>query len=215
MLNEVGSAADHEARNECLIEIDEAWENCRDTVDLARITLEETLEASRAVFEEQRRHLSERHRADLEEAWTGYKQISAESPLPNRKERVANASATYKQAADKIHEDFHQSMAAAQAQYAGARNAAIASYESDVEGAYSLHHDALQNMSNYFEAGAAAAAAAASGEAGVGNGLTENGATTADRTVGAAADEPGDLAESGTGTAPADYGDLYVRELQS
>ncbi|MGH9295872.1 MAG: hypothetical protein ACRD0B_11115, partial [Acidimicrobiales bacterium] len=51
-------AADREARNEYLIEIDEAWELCRDAVEGARTNYETELDSSRGVFEWERAQAS-------------------------------------------------------------------------------------------------------------------------------------------------------------
>ncbi len=153
MLNDsVSSAADHEARNECLIEIDEAWELCRDHIDLARIALGEALESSRATFEDRQRQAADGHQESLTEAWNAYKGAISGTPSANRRELIAEARDSYKKAAATVRGTFDREMGAASDEYAKARREARAAYDLAVEEAFELHRDAVQDVRGYFEA---------------------------------------------------------------
>ncbi|MHB8244058.1 MAG: hypothetical protein ACYDGN_01715 [Acidimicrobiales bacterium] len=146
MLNDPGSsAADHEARNECLIDIDESWELCRDTVDVARISLEEALESSRTSFEAQQQSVAEAHREALEGAWSAYKRAVTETPATRRRELITEARNGYNLVAKKVRRTYDTDMATATEEHAKARRAAWAAYEVAVDEAFSLHRAALQD----------------------------------------------------------------------
>ena len=66
MPTDVGShATDREARNNYLIDIDDAWENSREALDQARNACEDALEAGRAAYETQQESASTTHRQEL------------------------------------------------------------------------------------------------------------------------------------------------------
>ncbi|HLI45302.1 MAG TPA: hypothetical protein VKU92_12650 [Acidimicrobiales bacterium] len=151
MLNDLVSVvADHEARNECLIEIDETWELCRDSIDAARVALEESLEAARAAYEQEQRRIADSHEGALAEAWGAYKGVINGPPAPNRRELISEAREAYKRAAEEIRAAYSKEMSEAGATYASARTSARAAYNTAVEEAFTLHREAVRDVRGFF-----------------------------------------------------------------
>ncbi|MGH9304269.1 MAG: hypothetical protein ACRDZ5_07650, partial [Acidimicrobiales bacterium] len=90
MLTDPGAlAADREARNEYLIEIDVAWELCRDAVEGARSNYETVLDTSRSAFEAERASASAVHGEGLDAAWAAYKTEVGQAGSRSRVEVMA------------------------------------------------------------------------------------------------------------------------------
>jgi hypothetical protein len=175
MLNDLVSVvADHEARNECLIEIDETWELCRDSIDAARVALEESLESARAAYEQEQRQIADSHEGALAEAWAAYKAVINGPPAPNRRELISEARETYKRAAEEIRAAYSKEMSAAGAAYASARTSARAAYDTAAEEAFTLHREAVRDVRGFF-AGEGTAGGAGSAASSAGNGTHEAG----------------------------------------
>lgn len=178
MLTDPGSSiADHEARNEHLIDIDTAWELCRDEIDLARIAYEEALEASRSTYETKQATVAAAHHQALDGAWATYKQQVTDSPAVGRREAIVQARAKYNQAAATVRQTFDADMASAAEDYEHSLHEARSAYDSFVVQAIEAHREAMQGVQRFHETSsddaddavdhlAAAGAAAARGTAG-------------------------------------------------
>lgn len=145
------SAADHEARNESLIDIDEAWELCRDTIDVARISLEEALEHASSSFEARQGEAADRHREALEGSWTAYKQAITDAPSSHRRELITEARERYNSSARDIRSAFDAAMAAARDEYLSTRREAREAYDATVADAFAAHHEMVQDLGGYFD----------------------------------------------------------------
>lgn len=151
VMTDAGSAADLEARNEYLIDIDEAWEACRDAVEWARSSYEEALESGRAIYEDQREQAGADHRQALDDAWAAYKQEVTGTTTINRRQVIADARAKYNASAGEIRQAYEQNLKAAHDDYARGLDDARIAYEAAVDSALTAHREAIQNVHRFLD----------------------------------------------------------------
>ncbi|MGD0082929.1 MAG: hypothetical protein ABSD78_06995 [Acidimicrobiales bacterium] len=145
------NAADRAARNEYLIDIDEAWEACREAVEGARNSYEEALESGRVVFEEQQGAAATEHSAELDLAWASYKHKVGNTPSENRRKVISEARTTYNEAAAALRHTYDEAMSAARGAYAEATENVRLSYEATVDAALGAHREAIQSVRKFME----------------------------------------------------------------
>ncbi|HXY42826.1 MAG TPA: hypothetical protein VEH29_01445 [Acidimicrobiales bacterium] len=144
-------ATDRAARNEYLIDIDEAWEACREAVEGARSSYEEELDLGRVLFEEQQATAANEHSSELDKAWESYKQAVSNTPSENRRQVISEARATYNETAAALRQAFDEAMSAAHAAYAEATETVRLSYEATVDAALAAHREAIQSVRKFME----------------------------------------------------------------
>jgi len=145
------SAADREARNEYLIDIDEAWEACRDAVEGARKSYEEELDLGRLEFEERQGAAAAEHTTELDKAWDHYKQTVSNTPSENRRKVISEARVTYNEAAAGLRHNYAEAIDAARGAYAEATENVRLSYEATVDAALAAHREAVQSVRKFME----------------------------------------------------------------
>ncbi|MGO9197215.1 MAG: hypothetical protein ACLQK4_08815 [Acidimicrobiales bacterium] len=147
MLTEAANnALGREARNEHLIDIDIAWDSCRDDVEQARADYEEALETSHETHEELRAKASTAHHDALDEAWAAYKQEVSDRTTASRREALAAARGTYNEKASKIRESYNESVSGARDAYVRALLDACSTYELAVADAFAMHREAIESV---------------------------------------------------------------------
>lgn len=149
VLTDPGSgAADREARNEYLIDIDEAWELFRDAVERARSSYDEALEACGEAHVNQQAEASAAHHHALDKAWAAYKQDVGD----RRADRRAAARQTYNDAAALCRQHFEETMAAARDEYVRAVQATRLAYEAEFDHAFAVHREAIASVPKFLVA---------------------------------------------------------------
>ncbi|MGO9560816.1 MAG: hypothetical protein ACLPYW_17230 [Acidimicrobiales bacterium] len=138
--NMINSAADYrDARNNCMIEIDESWLLCCDAVELPRRSLEQQLASAQSAYRAQQAGAMVSYRGALEEAWATYKQEVAGAPpflrgatagtqARSRRDVIAEALARYESSAAAIGRSYDQLMTAARDDYAQIQKDAHSAY---------------------------------------------------------------------------------------
>jgi hypothetical protein len=144
-------AADRAARNEYLMDIDEAWEACRDAVEGARSSYEESLDLGRMVFEERQDAASNEHSSGLDEAWAIYKQEVSSAPSETRRKVITEARAAYNAAVATLQRTYDDALSAAHAEYAQATESVRSAYEATVDAALGAHREAIQSVKKFME----------------------------------------------------------------
>jgi hypothetical protein len=148
VLTDPGSgAADREARNEYLIDVDEAWELFRDGVERARSSYDETLEACGEAHVKTQADVSATHNQALDRAWAAYKQDVGD----RRADRRAAARATYNDAAARCRQEFDAAMAAARRDYVNCVQSARLGYEAEFDQAFALHRETIRSVPKFLE----------------------------------------------------------------
>ncbi len=146
-------AADREARNEYLIEIDEAWELCRDAVEGARTNYETELDSSRGVFEWERAQASSVHGEALDVAWAKYKSEVGVTSARSRREVMAEARASYDLAVAELRKAYEERIGIAREGYVHRVEDARTAYEAAVDEALGSHRAAVHGVDRYLEPG--------------------------------------------------------------
>jgi|HubBroStandDraft_1064217.scaffolds.fasta_scaffold30344_5 hypothetical protein len=142
------SATDREARNEYLIDLDEAWEVCREDVEEARSSYETGLESTFAAHDRKQENASASHHQALDRAWTAYKQqVAGTLTITDR----AEARASYNGAAADIRHTYEETMTRDRASYVDAVHDACLAYEAALDQSFAKHREAIQKVRKFLK----------------------------------------------------------------
>jgi Rrf2 family protein len=145
-------AADLEARNQYLGMVDDAWEVYREAVERAWNTYEKALEPPRAAYEAAQASAEESHGKAIDEAWGIYKAAVANAPSTMRRDIVAQARASYNEAAAQVRKQYNESMSIAREEYLHSVGDLRSAYRAAVEGELDAHREAVRkSWGSYLE----------------------------------------------------------------
>ena len=155
------AAAFYEARNDCLIDIDDSWLRCCDAVELPRRSYEEDIVSAETAHRAQQACALAAYNQAIEGAWQTYKQQvanapaftrgeSAHAPSTSRREVIAEARATYNKAAAEIRHFYDEGITSARNDYVRAQQDARSAYEAAINQGFVTFSQSIQSAWKHF-----------------------------------------------------------------